>query len=181
MAEKLMKAAFKEGGKRGVELEGASDLSGILFYNVSVETPEGDPALLEKVMEGMNLEVDEAEEERRGGSGKIGKLIVSSGEQQLGLMCYVPTEKLDQLNPRDWMSSIELIKNTEKYSAEIVKEDANTCIAVIKADQEKGIYPIKLRDDAISSSITFLQTKGLFPEIKDDDDDDEFVYGDDDL
>ncbi len=39
------------------------------FFNISVDVPEGDFTLLEKVMEGANTEVDEAAEERKGGAG----------------------------------------------------------------------------------------------------------------
>eukprot|EP00184_Porphyridium_aerugineum_P008233 CAMPEP_0184691140 /NCGR_PEP_ID=MMETSP0313-20130426/55_1 /TAXON_ID=2792 /ORGANISM="Porphyridium aerugineum, Strain SAG 1380-2" /LENGTH=178 /DNA_ID=CAMNT_0027148795 /DNA_START=65 /DNA_END=601 /DNA_ORIENTATION=+ len=173
--EKKMKAAFKEGAKRGVELEGASDLSGIQFYNVSIETPEGDVALIEEVMKGMNVEVDENAEERRGGSGNIGKLIVSAGETQLAAMTYVPESKKEQLDAKAWLEG--LIK---QYEGTIVKEDKGIAIAVIKQNGEKGIYPLKVRDELIGASIKFLQDKELFP-ILNDDDDDEYVYGDDDF
>ncbi len=41
------------------------------FFNIAVETPDGDFELLEKVIEGANLEVDESEEERKGGAGWV--------------------------------------------------------------------------------------------------------------
>ena len=44
-------------------------MGGVLFFNIAVETPNGDFALLEKVLEGANTEVDEAAEERKGGAG----------------------------------------------------------------------------------------------------------------
>jgi hypothetical protein len=39
------------------------------FFNLSVETGNGDFALVEKIMEGANKEVDPKEEERKGGAG----------------------------------------------------------------------------------------------------------------
>lgn len=39
------------------------------FFNIAVDVPNGSFELLEKVMEGANLEVDESEEERKGGAG----------------------------------------------------------------------------------------------------------------
>lgn len=47
--EKLLKAAIKEGGKKGVELEGASDMGGLDFFCTSVDVPDGDAELLEEV------------------------------------------------------------------------------------------------------------------------------------
>jgi hypothetical protein len=40
------------GGKKGVDMAGMSDLGGVKFFNLAVETPAGDIALLEKVLEG---------------------------------------------------------------------------------------------------------------------------------
>jgi hypothetical protein len=54
---------------QGVDLDGVSALGGVLFFNIAVETPNGDFALLEKVLEGANTEVDESAEERKGGAG----------------------------------------------------------------------------------------------------------------
>jgi hypothetical protein len=45
------------------------------YFNVSVETPNGDMALLEKVMEGACAPVDEAAEERKGGAGELALLV----------------------------------------------------------------------------------------------------------
>ena len=47
-------------------------MGGVLFFNIAVEVPNGDFALLEKVLEGANTEVDEAAEERKGGAGCVG-------------------------------------------------------------------------------------------------------------
>lgn len=65
-------------------------MGGIQYFNVSVETPEGDMALLEKVLEGANAPVDEAAEERKGGAGDIGKFLLSAGETQLVGIGHVP-------------------------------------------------------------------------------------------
>ncbi len=67
-------------------------MGGVTYFNVAVETPEGDPALLDKVLEGMNAPVDEAAEERKGGAGDIGKFLFSAGETQLVGVCHVPKE-----------------------------------------------------------------------------------------
>eukprot|EP00887_Chlorella_sp_A99_P005494 scaffold1.g5494.t1 len=73
--DKAAKAAFKEGGKKGVDLQarGVAAMGGVVFFNIAVESGNGDLALLEKVMEGSNQPVDEAAEERKGGAGDLGK------------------------------------------------------------------------------------------------------------
>lgn len=40
-------------------------------------------ALLSAVTTGMNAEVDEAAEERKGGSGHLGKMLLSAGQSQV--------------------------------------------------------------------------------------------------
>merc|ERR1719264_1858548 len=39
---KKLKKVIKEGGKRGVEIEGAADMGGLQFFCTSVDEPEGD-------------------------------------------------------------------------------------------------------------------------------------------
>lgn len=38
----------------------------------------------------MNQEVDPEGEERRGGAGELGKLLLSAGDKQLAILCHVP-------------------------------------------------------------------------------------------
>merc|ERR1719387_1826723 len=58
--------------------------------------------------------------------------------------------------------------------------DAYTAKAEIKNDADKGLFVLKLKDSAISESINFLKSKGLFPD-KVEDSDDDYVFGDDDF
>lgn len=53
--------------------------------------------LLEAVLEGANVEVDEAADERKGGAGKIGKMFFSAGVSQLAMICHVPKELAEKL------------------------------------------------------------------------------------
>merc|ERR1719291_1619465 len=50
---KKLKKVIKEGGKRGVEIEGAADMGGLQFFCTSVDEPEGDVELLEKCVGAM--------------------------------------------------------------------------------------------------------------------------------
>merc|ERR1712061_431051 len=80
-----LKKVIKEGGKRGVEIEGAADMGGLQFFCTSVDEPEGDIELLVKCVNAMNAKSDPTEEERKGGSGHIGKMIFSAGTDKLAI------------------------------------------------------------------------------------------------
>merc|ERR1712187_526768 len=58
--------------------------------------------------------------------------------------------------------------------------DATTAKALITNDPDKNLFVLKLKDSAITFSINYLKKKGLFPDGNDDDDDD-YVFGDDDF
>merc|ERR1711939_962183 len=94
---KILKKTVKEGGKRGVEIEGAADMGGLKFFCTSVEEPEGDIVLLKESLKAMNAEAIPGEEERKGCSGHIGKTIFSCGTEQLAVIAYVPEAKLGEL------------------------------------------------------------------------------------
>ena len=46
-----MKAAVKEGGKKGVELAGCADMGGLEFLTTQIEKADGDLTLLMMAME----------------------------------------------------------------------------------------------------------------------------------
>merc|ERR1711861_6310 len=91
-AKKQLKKVIKEGGKRGVEIEGAADMGGLQYFCTSIDEPQGDLEFVEKSMEAMNAKSDPTEEERKGGSGAIGKMIFSAGDDQLAICAYVPSD-----------------------------------------------------------------------------------------
>ena len=37
---------------------------------------------------------------------QVGKMLLSSGNAQLGLLCYVPASKLDKCNASEWMKAV---------------------------------------------------------------------------
>merc|ERR1719231_1020201 len=58
--EKKMKAAIKEGGKKGQDLSGMHDLGGMSYFTVALEKCEGDWELMQAAMDGATKEVDES-------------------------------------------------------------------------------------------------------------------------
>jgi len=176
--EKKMKKIIKEGGKRGVEIEGAADMGGLQFFCTTMDEPNGDVDLLYESMRAMNAKSDPSEEERKGGSGKIGKMLISKDQEdsKLALVAYVPPAKHGELKADQWMTDIL----AKLGGGEMTFGDAYTAKAEVKNDSDKGLFVLKLKDSAISESINYLKGKGLFPD-KTDDSDDEFIFGDDDF
>merc|ERR1712048_1114764 len=174
MKKDKLKKVIKEGGKRGVEIEGAADMGGLQFFCTSVDVPEGDLDLLVESMKAMNAKSDPTEEERKGGSGHIGKMIFSCGVEQLAVVAYVPEAKQSELKCEEWLKAI-----LGEFGGEVVSTGKDQCTGFVKANADKGVFPLKIREPMIIAANNFLRKKGLFPE--DDDDDDEMVFGDDDF
>merc|ERR1739845_76139 len=106
MRKDKLKKVIKEGGKRGVEIEGAADMGGLQFFCTSMDLPEGDLDMLVESMKAMNEKSDPTEEERKGGSGHIGKMIFSCGTDQLAVVAYVPTAKQSELDCGEWLKKV---------------------------------------------------------------------------
>ena len=173
---KKLKKVVKEGGKRGVEIEGAADMGGLQFFCTSVDEPQGDVELLVKCVEAMNEKSDPTEEERKGGSGHIGKMVFSCGVDQLAVLAYVPEDKQGELSCPEWLETV--LKMFPGYK--MLSQDKSVSTGIIPADGGKNIFPLKIREPLILEANNFLRKKGLFPEDNGDDDD-ECVFGDDDF
>merc|ERR1711871_1391947 len=176
--EKKMKKIIKEGGKRGVEIEGAADMGGLQFFCTTMDEPNGDVDLLYESMRAMNAKSDPNEEERKGGSGRIGKMLISKdqNDSKLALVAYVPPAKQTELLAGRWMQDLL----GKLGGGEVLFSDSTTAKAVIKNDADKGLFVLKLKDFAISEAINYLKSRGLFPD-KVDDSDSDYVWGDDDF
>jgi len=173
--KKKMKKVVKEGGKRGVEIEGAADMGGLQFFCTSVDEPEGDLELLGACVDAMNAQSDPTEEERKGGSGKIGKMLFSAGTEQLAVLAYVPDALKDQIDAVDWLKTVLALFGGQ------VLEGGTKVLAkgFITADTNANKFPLKMKEPSITEAISYLKKKGLFPDK--DDSDDDMVFGDDDF
>jgi len=173
--KKKEKKVIKEGGKRGVEIEGAADMGGLAFFCTSVDEPDGDLELLEMCMKAMNAKSDPTDEERKGGSGHIGKMLFSAGTDKLAIAAYIPDDKKGEINPSEWLKKV-----LDLHGGEAAPGASDTYAAgFVKADHNKNKFPLKMKEPSITEGITYLKTKGLFPDK--DDDSDEIVFGDDDF
>merc|ERR1719359_169002 len=125
----------------------------------------------------MNAKVDPTAEETKGGSGHVAKCLLSASDAQLAIVCYVPADKTSKISAKEWIE--HLIKSFG--CGEVVGEAKDRkAVAICKQDKAAGKFPIKLRDEGIGASIALLKSKGLFPD-KDDDSEDDMVFGDDDF
>merc|ERR1719476_1270349 len=139
MKKDKLKKVIKEGGKRGVEIEGAADMGGLQFFCTAVELPDGDLDLAMESMKAMNAKSDPTEEERKGGSGHIGKMIFSAGTDQLAVVAYVPEAKQDALSCEEWLKMV-----LSSQGGEITSANKETSTGVVKTDADKGIFPLKI-------------------------------------
>merc|ERR1719486_1161817 len=141
-----MKKVIKEGGKRGVEIEGAADMGGLQFFITPVEEPANDIDMLVESMRAMNMESDPTEEERKGGSGKI---VFSMTDDKLNVVAYVPEEHTAKCNAVEWLQNTvcEILKggkvdNASESAKELVTsaagKEATFVMASIEKDGEKA-------------------------------------------
>jgi len=139
-----------------------------------MELPNGDLDMLVASMTAMNEKSDPTEEERKGGSGHIRKMIFSAGTEQLAVVAYVPAEKQKDLSCEEWLNKV-----LGSQGGKITSVAKDVCTGTVQADGNKNIFPLKIREPMLLEANNFLRSKGLFPEDKDDDDD--YVFGDDDF
>ena len=172
LSEKVVAKAFKEGGKKGVEIEGAADTSGLTCFCTRMLSSNGDIRLLEAAMEGMNAVPDPADpEERKGCSGAIAKLIISENEQEkkIAMVAYVPEKMKDQLDAIEWMKAVcdtDLGGGVGGSPDDSSTNVWATCTAV--EDTDKGFFYLKMKDNTLGAAIGFLREKGLFQDDESD-------------
>lgn len=180
--EKALKKVMKAGGKRGVEIEGAADMGGLQYFCTNMTEPNGDMDMLIECVKAMNEKSDPAEEERKGGSGAIGKLIVSmaDNESEISLVAYVAPAKVKagETTAKKWLTDVA--KNLGCGAEVMAGSSDYYAMCNIKKDLDSGKVPVKLRDVAITHGLNYLRKHDLFP-ADDDDDDDEMVFGDEDF
>jgi len=149
-------------------------MGGLKYFCTSMDLPEGDLEMLEESMKAMNAKSDPTEEERKGGSGHVGKMLFSAGVDQLAMVAYVPEANKAELDCGEWMEHV-----VKMIGGTVIDKAPLKATAVIKTDSNKGIFPLKQKDPGIMEAIAFLKKKELFPDG--DDDDDDYVFGDDDF
>jgi glutathione S-transferase len=179
--EKELKVIKKEGGKKGSEITGAADMGGMTFMNCSLDSMDlggktiGEVDRMVFALNEMNRPVEEGAEEAKGGSGHVAKALFSYGNTKTGVLCYVPAEHQKTVTAQKWCEQIVKGlggKVLPGATGELAKGE-------ILGNGDKGLFPIKLKDDALQASIQYLVKIGVFPDK--DSDSDEMIFGDDDF
>lgn len=144
----------------------------------------------------MNVVCEPGAEERSCGSGAIGKTVFSMADDKLALVTYVPVDKCEQMSATEWLMNTvtEIIMSgngqttkadaTEQASQLVSSYPGNEktfARATIIKNADAGLFPLKMKDQAINSAYALLKCRGLFPDGKDDDSDDDYCFGDDDF
>ncbi|EGD73497.1 flagellar associated protein [Salpingoeca rosetta] len=168
--EKQIKAAKKEGGKKGQDLSGMHDMGGISYFHVAMEKCEGSLELLQHALDGANVEVDEKADDRKGGAGHLGKMFLSANNDQLAIICHVPKDRHEVVTPKEW---VEVFLGM--YNGKIVEEGEDFVKATVPADKDNERFPLKMRDEAMNLGYSFLAKKGL---VREDEDEDDMLDGD---
>merc|ERR1711998_36189 len=184
---KKKKAVDKEGGKKGVEIEGAADMGGLAFFCTTLMEPDGDLEMTESGFAAMNAEIDESAEERRGGAGHLGKMIFSAGPEFLQIACNVPKElQADKevngkmrkaMNAKTWVEYV-LAKFAKEAPGLKVNGGASAdyATASIPKNQDIGFFPLKIKDDAMGFAYELLRNNNCI-ELSESSDEG-VVYGD---
>jgi len=162
--DKAAKACLKEGGKKGQDIAGMATF-GVHFFCVTVEAADGDMKLMDKVLEGMNAEVEPDAEDRKGGAGDLGKMLFNANEHKLVIICHTPPEVTQKATATEWMEGV--LKVTK---ATVVQQSEGIIKAEVINDPDNGVFVLKLRDEGMSASFAFLRSRQLM--IEDDSDDD---------
>jgi hypothetical protein len=171
--KKLIAKCDKEGGKKAQDIAGMKDMGGVAYFHVSIDQCEADWELLEACMVAMNKPCPEDADERRGGAEDIGKVLLSYVDSHICLYMHVP-KSLPDCKIDEWFGAM-----TVGYEPVVISQDSEWIKAEIKQNIEKGVYPIKVKDDVINKGYQHLASKKLV--MPDDDDEDELVFGDDDF
>jgi hypothetical protein len=170
---KLEAKCTKEGGKKAQDIAGLRDMGGVSYFHVSMEACDADFDLLQCAMDGMNKPCPEDAEERSGGADEIGKCLLSYNNDKLAIYMHVP-KNLVACSIDEWYDALSTGFPVQKISG-----DKEFIKAVMMADPDNNIYPIKIRDDMINKGYQHLASKQLV--MPDDDDEDEICMGDDDF
>merc|ERR1712031_53257 len=106
---------------------------GLQFFCTAVDTPDGDLEMLLECVKAMNAKSDPTEEERKGGSGHVGKMVFSAGSTQLAVVAYVPEEKQGELSCAEWLEKV-----LGEQGGKVLDKAKDYCTGSVLANPDKG-------------------------------------------
>lgn len=162
--EKLMKASKKEGAKLGMDLIGASEMGGTEFFCTTIVNAEGNFEVLTAAKDAMLEEL----------TASVGVIIISAGVPSLSAWCVVPADKAEIVPANEWLAA------AAKAVGATLHEGATATHASFQVAPKEGEFSIKMKDVCIAAALDVLRAKGKLADDSDSDDD-EYIFGDDDL
>jgi hypothetical protein len=175
-ADKAMKKAIKEGGKKGQDLQGMHEMGGMKYFTVAMESCEGSWELLEAAMGGANKEVDPEGDDRKGGAGNLGKCFLSCDESKHCAMYFHMKKELQgDLSLKEWAT---VMISSPDVKGEILEETDEYIKAIAYQSTEHQLFPLKQRDAAINCSFAMLKEKKLVMEDDEEEQDMGAMYED---
>lgn len=163
-----MNAARKAGGKIAQDVLGISETGGMKYFTLENPLCVGSIGLLREVMEAANTPVDDSSGDRRGGAENLGKCLVTSNDEHVVIMVYVPKELESTLGLEEWSRAI-----VADLDAQVVERTVDTVTYVATKNPHANLFPLKMKDQAISQSLQLLRRKDLVV----DDDKDDYDFG----
>eukprot|EP00972_Heterocapsa_arctica_P082535 12160897-Heterocapsa_arctica.AAC.1 len=138
------------------------------FFFTSVEEPEGDCALLAMSMDAMNEKFDFTDGERQGGSGRVGKMIFSAGDDYLAIAVYVMEDKQDECSCEEWLKKIldlnpgsKMVVIVTGVRKMIVMTRGVFRIAQLERNSDENVFPFEIGKQRRLTLVNSAATKIL--------------------
>lgn len=169
------KKSEKEGGKKGADLAGMSEMGGQEFFVTAVDEPDGELPLVELAVQAMEREPDPNEAEKKGGAGYVGKAVISSGAKQLAMVASIPSDLKDKgVHAAKWLE--QMVSEGGEGAGQVEKGSSSSYAkAIVPADPSSGRYAIRMKDSAIQAGIQHLKSVGALPEKEDSESSDDDI------
>ena len=106
-------------------------------------------------------------------ASNTGILLLTAGKKNLLALAIVPESRKSVVSAKEILDAA-----LTDFSVETKELPSGGVLGTVKADEEKNVFPIKVKDTARANASAFMQKKGCFGE--DDSSDDEVAFGDDD-
>ena len=85
-------------------------------------------------------------------------MIFPDGIHQLAITAYVPEAKQEELECKEWLQTA-----LKLFGDEVTTEGKTICQGIVKADGDRVVFPLKIREAMILEANNHLHRKGLFP------------------
>lgn len=156
---------YVEANKRAKEFVALSQTYGSRYFCAALIEPDGQ---LEALKQAMNTVI--------GTYDTISVMLFSANKDQLCIVARVAQDVEVPLSCKDWLDEVISALGVALID---YKGDDHQATLVIGACSQTDLYPLKLRDVAVNLAVQVLNKRKLLP--YDDDDEEDFIFGDHDF